>query len=322
MNITDAPEQIRQRVKDLLDKGTLSWDASQFLRATVKGTVAVSFGLSVFLFFSAGVWWALAGLFFGVALSLSFFIFVLTYSPYQKAKEIEELLPEALELISSNLQAGLTTREALKLLISDQYEPLASEISLVMAKESMGKPLEEALRESSDRIESELYRKVVQTLSRGIEGGSDLEEVTTALASNIQDIKNMKQKIRSAAMGYKAFLTFASLIAAPFLFALSTFLIETLTKLTEQATQGSTAGTGIPSSFLTIGTSLPPVDTLTIFFISMIILTSLSTSIGIGIVSKGSLMEGVKVSPVFIMVALAVYWIGRQMISVLVGGVI
>lgn len=318
----ESTQDVKQRINDLLEKGTLSWDASQFLRATVKGTVALALGLSTFLFFTQGVLWALAGLFFGIALSLSFFGFVLTYSPYQKAKQIEDLLPEALELLSSNLKAGLTTREALKLLITDQYEPLASEISLIMAKESMGMPLEDALIESTTRIESDLYRKVLQTVSRGIAGGSDLEEVTKSLATNIQDIRNMKQKIRSAAMGYKAFLTFSSLIAAPFLFALSTFLIKTLTTLTEEASAGASAGAGIPSSFMAIGGSLPPVDTLTTFFISMIILTSVSTSIGVGIVSKGHIMEGVKMSPIFITVALLVYWIGGKLISVFIGGVI
>ncbi len=313
-------ETVKQRVQDVLEKGTLHWNASQFIRRAVIGTLIFAVGVAVFLFFLRGVWWSVAGLGFGVFLAAAFFSFLLTYSPYRKGQEIEAILPEALELIASNLKAGLTIRETFKLLVSDRYEPLSTEISRALAKESMGMPLREALLETVEHVQSRLYRKVVQSLVRGMEAGANLEDVAMALARNINDIRGIREKIRTSALSYTTFLTFASLVAAPFLFALSTFLVSTTNDLMQRASAG--AGGEIPATFLSIGTALPDIGLLTTFFLTVLVITALSTSISIGIVNKGSALEGLKIAPVFVLFALAVYWVGGKLIQAFLGGLI
>ena len=62
-----------------------------------------------------------------------------------KAKFMEKVLPDALQLMSSNLRAGMTPERALLLAARSEFGPLSDEINRVGKEVAVGKGVDEAL---------------------------------------------------------------------------------------------------------------------------------------------------------------------------------
>src|SRR3989338_6908138 len=95
--------------------------------------------------------------FLGFVLSFSFLLSLaigFNFGVLFKVKFIENILPDALQLMASNLRAGFTTDRALLLSARPEFGPLKDEINLVGKEITAGKPIEEALFNMTKRVQS------------------------------------------------------------------------------------------------------------------------------------------------------------------------
>ncbi|MBI4017897.1 MAG: type II secretion system F family protein [Candidatus Aenigmarchaeota archaeon] len=309
----------RDYVREKLSKTSLdmSVDAWQKLQVRASLPLATALAVSVY-FFTHSIAITVAAWALSFVSIFAVFVAILDYLGYAKAREVEDMLPEALELLSSNLKAGLPLKESLQMLMSEEFGQLGVEMSSAATEMSTGTPIVEALKSTRFHVASELYGKTIETLSRSVESGVNMDRICGELARNINDLHNIRRDIRASTVTYTLFLSFAALIASPILFALSTFLTEASTQIFSAASE-TTGGGGAPLGLLSFSTTLPPIDLLRNFFLVAIAITSIFTSLGVGIVREGSVRVGLRYMPIFLIVSFVVYFIAKSAVTSIVG---
>tara|TARA_Y100000310_G_scaffold344866_1_gene460117 strand:- start:8372 stop:9232 length:861 start_codon:yes stop_codon:yes gene_type:complete len=229
---------------------------------------------------------------------------------YNRKLEIEEVLPDFLQLTSSNIKAGMPIDKALWYAVRPRFGVLAKEIEFV-AKETMGgESFKNALREFSLKYDSIILRRSINMLIEGIDAGGEIGELLTKIADNIQEHQIMLKEISASVTTYSIFITFSAIIAAPFLFALSGALIGVVTELSTTFSLVSGAATGsIPLSFGGVGITS---EDFKIFAILSLLITSIFSAVVVATIKKGNVRTGIKYLPIFSIISLSVYFLSLR----------
>jgi len=310
------PKKLFLRYKEMLDYANLKSEASSFI-----GFVTV-FG------FLLG--WALAfplAKIFGFNLLLTFFLAFIAFEVFiymwlslsidAKAKFIEKTLPDALQLMASNLRAGLTSERALLLSARPEFGPLADEINRVGKEVSVGKTVDEALMGITKRVKSKRIEKIVALLVSGIRSGGELASLLDHTSRNMRNQDLIDQKVRSSVRMYVIFVFIAVGLGAPMLFALSSFLVDVLTKILGGLDIPVSSATQMPITISKV--SIEPRFIIKYVMTSLVI-NSIMGSLVLGAISKGSEKEGLKIAPLLIMIAIVIFFLIRLIISTMLTG--
>ncbi len=228
-----------------------------------------------------------------------------------RGKAIEEVLPDALQLMSSNLKAGLTTDKALMLAVKPEFGPLADELNIVGKEVIMGKDIGKAMIDMSARVKSEKLKEVALLIEAGLKSGGQLVALLNQTAQNLRNQKFVEEKIRSSVFMYFIFIFSAISFGAPLLFGLSSFLVDVLSI--------SLGSMDIPQTAMQLPISLSQISVTPSFIMTYVIICLITTSIlgslVLGLIRKGKEREGLKYAPILIALALAVFFLVRTIIS-------
>ncbi|MEK6891757.1 MAG: type II secretion system F family protein, partial [Nanoarchaeota archaeon] len=215
-----------------------------------------------------------------------------------------------LQLAASNINAGMTIDRALWYAVRPRFGVLAKEIEAI-AKETMGgADLKESLEKFASRYDSTLLKRVVSMINEGIEAGGEIGELLNRIALDIQQQKSMLKEMSANVTTYVIFISFATVVAGPILFALSGVLIQVVSSL-GTALGGATiaaATSGIPLTFS--GTGVTQSD-FTIFASVSLMVTSLFSAMMVSTIKKGNIQSGIKYIPIFIAVSLILFAVAR-----------
>jgi len=240
-----------------------------------------------------------------------------------RAAEIEKVLPDALQLMSANVRAGMTVDKAIWLSARPEFGILEEEIKRVGAKTVGGKSVKVALTEMSERIKSDILGKTVRLIIEGMESGGELAHLLEETANNIRVTQSLRKEIKASVMTYSIFILFAAVLGAPMLFAISVFFVDVMTKLWSPSVLGgieTTGGVG-PGSFLAraTGPQVTP-DQLFWFAIASLTLTTFFGSLIIGLIQTGREKNGLKFIPLLVTGAIGMFLLARFIIGMLFGG--
>lgn len=144
--------------------------------------------------------WAVAGVLFAIIAAV-----VLALAPrkiYIRLRErrierIQEQLPDALQMLSSSLRAGVGLAPAMEVLVQDGQPPLAQELALVLRQQHMGVRAEVALESFAKRVpivDAELFVSAVN-ISREV--GGNLAETLATLAETLRRRLIMEKKVKA-----------------------------------------------------------------------------------------------------------------------------
>jgi len=311
------PKKMRDKYMRLLRYSQMPFRPERFL-----GFV-LSFGFGVSLAFSlmfAKIFNIPLVLLFGASFFAAEFLvyFFLLMRSDAKARVVETVLPDALQLMASNLRAGLTIDKALLLSARPEFGPLQDEINNIGKEVTMGKELEDALLEMKERIRSERLEKTILLIVAGLKSGGQLARLLEQTARNLREQAFVDEKIRSNVMMYVIFVFVAVGIGAPFLFGLSSFLVEVLTSVLSSVTMPDVSvASAMPMSFSQVNIS---VDFVINYAITFLVVTSIMGSMIIGLISKGKETEGAKFVPVLIALTLGLFFLVRFGMRTLLGG--
>ena len=135
----------------------------------VLGFILLSgFGLSLILSFQVASYYYKAP--FYMIFIFSFFIIeflihmLLSLAADKKAKFVEEILPDVLQLMASNLRAGLTPDKAFLVSTRPEFGILNNEINRVGKELTTGKDIDHALKAFAKRFKSEILSKTVDLI--------------------------------------------------------------------------------------------------------------------------------------------------------------
>jgi archaellum biogenesis protein FlaJ (TadC family) len=206
--------------------------------------------------------------------------------------KMEEVFPDFIALMSSNLRAGMTIDKAMLLSSRKEFAPLDREI-IRMGKDIVtGKETSKALYDMSKRINSEKISRTIQLIVSGIRAGGNLAVLLEETASNMRERNFVEKRAASNVMMYEIFIFFAVAFGAPALFSLSTVLVQILSSILSNIPQGVT-NTTISMPFTLTSINVSPKF---IFYFSLVFLTVIDilASLVLGLVTKGKERDGLK----------------------------
>lgn len=253
---------------------------------------------------------------FGLLITIFFlwamFYLYLDLRIFKRNIDIEEVLPDYLQLAASNIKAGMTIDRALWYAVRPRFGVLAKEVEVV-AKETMaGKDLKEALKDMSDKYDAPVLKRAISLLIEGIEAGGEIGELLIRISSNIKETKIMKQEMAANVTTYVIFITFASIVAAPILFSLSGVLIQVIHNLGSVMDTSSTASTGFALSFKGSGVSYEDFRTFVIITLSI---TSFFSAAITATIKTGSIKSGIKYIPIYISSSVLLYLLAQSLMN-------
>ncbi len=310
------PRKILEKYKKLLEYANIRTDVTKFL-----GFILV-FGFLfgwVIAFPAARMFnWSLLITFVITFAAFEVFVYMwLALSIEAKAAFIETALPDALQLMSSNLRAGLTPEKALLLSARPEFGPLTAEINRVGKEIAVGKDIDEALLGVTKRVKSEKVSKTIMLIVSGIRAGGELASLLDHTARNLRDQDFVDQKIRSSVRMYVIFIFAAVGLGAPMLYALSSFLVEVLTKVLGSVEIPKTTTMSMPINITSVSIGA---DFVIKYVITALVITSILGSMALGLISKGEEKQGLKYAPILIAVTLTIFFLIRFFIKNMLSG--
>lgn len=227
---------------------------------------------------------------------------------FNELKKMEEVFPDFISLMSSNLRAGMTIDRALLLSSRKEFSPLDKEIVLVGKDILTAREITKALEDMAVRIGSEEIKKTIQIIVSGLRSGGNLSVILEETASNMRERMFVQKRASSNVLMYVIFIFFAVSIGAPLLFGLSNVLVEVMTGIFSEVGSTQSAGSAVPFSFSEV-----QVSTTFIFYFSLtfIVAMCLMASLMLGLVSKGKEREGLKYIIPLLIISISVFLISR-----------
>jgi tight adherence protein B len=162
----------------------------QFLvRAVIIATVVGGVSLLVTASFLVGFLAAAAGAYFPLLL--------LNMKASARQRMIALQLPEALDFLTRVLRAGHSLSTGLQMMGEELPQPLASEFQKAYDQHSLGVSLEDALRETAQRVESSDFAFFVTAVLVQRQTGGDLSEVLKNISNMIRGRVRLAQHVKA-----------------------------------------------------------------------------------------------------------------------------
>jgi len=249
---------------------------------------------------------------------LSVFVYI-DLKILRRTKQLENVLPDFLQLTSANISAGMPIDRALWLAVRPRFGVLAHEIEEIAKATIAGEDLEQALLAFAQKYNSKMLKETVNLLIAGIEAGGEMADLINKISVNIQETKLMTKEIAANVMTYVIFIAVATIGAAPLLFALATQLLSTTQSITSNINMDDSSGASGFFSFNFSNNGISITD-FTNFSILMLVISSIFSVLIISVIRKGSAKEGLKLIPFFIGISIVIFIISRIAFSYLFGG--
>ncbi len=250
----------------------------------------------------------------GVSLALLAELYRFTKVKLEKStrvRKMEEVFPDFIELVSSNLRAGMTIDKALLLSARKDFSPLDSEVEALGKEILTGKDITTALYDLADRINSDRIRKTINIITTGITSGGNLSILLEETAANMRQRIFVEKRAASNVLMYVIFIVFAISIGTPVLFGLSSILVEVLTNILSNIPAIETKAS-VPLALTSIHIST---TFIWYFSLAFIVMTDILASCILGLVSKGSEKEGIKYIAPLIAISVSVFVAVRFILS-------
>ncbi len=295
--------------------------AEKLFSSFLTFSIIISLSISFILFFMD-----LLTLFYFILLFVLLFLIlqvvfhmILIFIADSRANYVEEILPDVLQIISSNMRAGLTHDKAILTSARPEFGPLEKELRNAAKETLSGKRLEDALKNMTKRIKSKLLERTISLLLEGLEKGGSITALLESIALDIRQVRILKREIKSYVMMYGIFIFFAACIGAPLLYSVSIFLVETMGKFGGiKIEEMPEIGSRLPLGTIRISEISP--EFLNLYSYIAIGVTTFFGSLLIGLVQEGTEKAGLRFLPIFLPIGFAVFFISQIAIRSIFSG--
>src|SRR3989338_3292534 len=214
----------------------------------------------------------------------------LYYIIHDRAKRVEDVLPDFLLMVAANLRAGLTPFSAFQASARPEFGPLEKEIRIISARAMGSESFVDALGQLSRRIDSPVLQRTISFFENGLRSGGKLAQLLETSAGETREIEELRREKVLTTKTYSIFLVFILVMGLPLLLAISTEFLGTFAKIQANL---STDDLKNVTSFIVPKLSID-VGFITQMSIVIIIGTSVLVSVLIGVISEGKMLFGLK----------------------------
>ena len=150
--------------------------------------------------------------------------FFVWFKAKRRMQAFEDQLPDLLITMAASLKAGHSFKQGIQSVVDEGQEPAAKELRRVLTDTQLGRPMEEALQETADRIGSKNFSFVITAVNIQRQVGGSLAGLFDMVADTVRDRQQFARKIRSlTAMGRASAYV---LLALPFFIAIAITLLN------------------------------------------------------------------------------------------------
>jgi pilus assembly protein TadC len=253
----------------------------------------------------------LIGFILGFILTVGGIFYLLNQASEAKARFVEKILPDALQLIASNMKSGLTTEKALLVSARPEFGPLEKELKEASKKMMAGERTEIALKEMTYKIRSKVFEKTVWLITEGMNSGGEMGNLLIQLADDLREQNALQEEVRGNVSMYVILIFFASVVGAPLMFGISSFIVKIMAKQAGSLTTLSEESLALASSkgAFNIGSGIQIGPEFILLF-SMVTLFVISVfgSLTIGIINTRSEKGGIKYIPLMLIASYIIYF--------------
>jgi len=235
-----------------------------------------------------------------------------------RRREVDNALPDFLQLAAANVRAGMQLDRALWYAAKPEFGILAKEVELASKRVFSGETIEEALDQLTVRFRSRYLRRTVGLVKEGSASGGEMAKILEQTAIDLRNMQLMQKEIGASMVMYSIFIGFAAAIGAPFLYVVSFKLISLFEKLWTQKTY-----TGITSPLVQIKPIAPGLTSaeFALFSLSLVIITGVLASVIIAVIQTGRKSSFVRYLLPFVATSMITFYLGRFLIDQLFGSV-
>ncbi|MGA9762880.1 MAG: VWA domain-containing protein [Gaiellaceae bacterium] len=184
-----------RRLTRMLERADMPLKTVELVWAMVG--LGVGFGV-IFSLAGAGALTVFVAMLFGGALPYGF----VWLRVRRRLAAFEAQLPDLLVTIAASLKAGHSFKQGLKAAMEEGQEPASSEFRRVLTQSSLGRPMDEALKEMSDRLGSANFEFVITAVTIQRQIGGSLAQLFDMVADTVRQRQQFIRKVRSlTAMG-------------------------------------------------------------------------------------------------------------------------
>jgi flagellar protein FlaJ len=323
-------EKFYRRIRWLYPKRYLKWlekniyyagmeiNVEKFITLSFLNSFAISFFLfSIILAFGYELYAIIIFPASFLGLQIIFDLIVILIGD-KRGNFAESVLPDALQLMSSNIRSGLTPDKALLFAARPEFGVLEREIKLAASKAVAGEAIEDALTALGNRIKSRIINRTFTLIVEGMKKGGEIASLLEQTADDIRDLKMLKKEIAAQVSMYSIFIFIAVGFAAPLLFAFSSYLVETM------STIGSKLNIAQASSYVIVGSlrlgviKISPTF-LRIYTLLVLTLSSFFGGLIIGLLQEGKEKQGIKFIPILLLSNITIYFVARFILASTIG---
>jgi tight adherence protein B len=158
----------------------------------------------------------------GVGVTLPYFW--VKFKAHRRMMKFEDQLPDLLVTLAASLKAGHSFKQGIQTLVDEGQEPASKELSRVITDTRLGRPMDDALAETAERIGSKNFSFVITAVTIQRQVGGSLAGLFDMVADTVRQRQQFARKIRGlTAMGRASAYV---LIGLPFFIAFAITLLN------------------------------------------------------------------------------------------------
>jgi tight adherence protein B len=142
----------------------------------------------------------------------------------RRTNAFDEQLPDLLVTLAASLKAGHSFKQGIQTIVDEGHEPASKELGRVITDTRLGRPMDEALSETAERIGSKNFAFVITAVTIQRQVGGSLAGLFDMVADTVRQRQQFARKIKGlTAMGRASAYV---LIALPFFIAFALTLLN------------------------------------------------------------------------------------------------
>ena len=178
---------VLNRVEDKLEQADLPLRPPEALFLYLTIVVVVLLGTMLIL--------GALGALVATAVAIIFPVLYLEMRRKKRLRKFETQLPDVLNLLAGSMRAGFSFAQGLEAVAEEASEPSKRELQRVYAESRLGRPIEDALEDSADRMQSIDLVWAVMAIRIQREVGGNLAELLDTVAETMTERERLRHEI-------------------------------------------------------------------------------------------------------------------------------
>lgn len=313
------PRGVREGYKSLVQYSGIKMQAERLIGFIVLFGFGIAFAVAFDLMVLFGLDSLLTLAVFAAAyvvLEIGVYMW-LWFQAESKAKFVDGILPDALQIMAMNIRSGLTTDRALMLSARPEFGPLEEEIRRAGKDIMAGEDIRSALLRIPKRIKSKILGSTINLLVDSLKSGGDIADLLEQTSADIESTKLINREVTANVLMYVIFIFFAAGVGAPLIFGISTHLVGIMAAQMSKFAAvdlSQFGGMGGFGAFSFSGTSniSVSIDFLILYAVISLAVTSFFGGLIIGLIKDGKEKEGFKYVPLLLCISLVLFFVTRM----------